>query len=136
MVNLIRGLSKQNVKFPSHFIVISTIMFYTFAAFTILFNQIVNDAMYQKFIASVGQNVIETFDPQGTMTLDALDQAVLMKILPRIAGERDYIEKVYGDKETVGLRSALVGKTVSLDKINEILERAKNTNANYITFWP
>ena len=82
------------------------------------------------------KRAIETFDPQGTMTLDALDQAVLMKILPRIAGERDYIEKVYGDKETVGLRSALVGKTVSLDKINEILERAKNTNANYITFWP
>ena len=82
------------------------------------------------------KRAIETFDPQGTTTLDALDQAVLMKILPRIAGERDYIEKVYGDKETVGLRSALVGKTVSLDKINEILERAKNTNANYITFWP
>lgn len=64
MVDLIRGLSKQNVKFPAHFIVLSTIAFYAFAAFTILFNQIVNDAMYQKFVLAVGEDVYAKFDPQ------------------------------------------------------------------------
>lgn len=64
MVDLIRGLSKQNVKFPSHFIILSTVAFYAFAIFTILFNQIVNDAMYQKFILAVGEDVYATFDPQ------------------------------------------------------------------------
>lgn len=64
MVDLIRGLSKQNVRFPSHFIVLSTVAFYAFAIFTILFNQIVNDAMYQKFILAVGEDVFAKFDPQ------------------------------------------------------------------------
>jgi hypothetical protein len=59
-----------------------------------------------------------------------------MKILPRIAGERDYIEKVYGEKESEGLRGALEGKPVSLSKISEILKRAKDTNSLHITFWP
>lgn len=82
------------------------------------------------------KRAIECFDADGKMNLDALDQAVLMKILPRIAGERDYIEKVYGEKESEGLRGALEGKTVSLKKIEEILKRAKDTNSQYITFWP
>lgn len=82
------------------------------------------------------KRAIECFDADGKMNLDALDQAVLMKILPRIAGERDYIEKVYGEKENEGLRGALAGKTVSLKKIEEILKRAKDTNLQYITFWP
>ena len=79
---------------------------------------------------------IECLDPEKKMGLDALDQAVLMKVLPRIAGERDYIEMVYGKKEDEGLRKALVGKADSLKKIEEILKRAKDMNAQYITFWP
>ena len=82
------------------------------------------------------KRAIECFDADGNMKLDALDQAVLMKILPRIAGERDYIEKVYGEKENEGLRGALEGKQVSLSKISEILKRAKDTNSLHITFWP
>ena len=82
------------------------------------------------------KRAIECFDAYGKMNLDALDQAVLMKILPRIAGERDYIEKVYGEKENEGLRGALEGKQVSLSKISEILKRAKDTNSLHITFWP
>lgn len=82
------------------------------------------------------KRAIECFDADGKMNLDALDQAVLMKILPRIAGERDYIEKVYGEKENEGLRGALEGKQVSLSKISEILKRAKDTNSLHITFWP
>lgn len=82
------------------------------------------------------KRAIECFDADGKMNLDALDQAVLMKILPRIAGERDYIEKVYGEKESEGLRGALEGKQVSLSKISEILKRAKDTNSLHITFWP
>ena len=82
------------------------------------------------------KRAIECFDADGKMKFDALDQAVLMKILPRIAGERDYIEKVYGEKENEGLRGALEGKQVSLSKISEILKRAKDTNSLHITFWP
>ena len=82
------------------------------------------------------KRAIECFDADGKMKLDALDQAVLMKILPRIAGERDYIEKVYGEKENEGLRGALEGKQVSLSKISEILKRVKDTNSLHITFWP
>lgn len=82
------------------------------------------------------KRAIECFDPEKKMGLDALDQAVLMKVLPRIAGERDYIEVVYGKKEDEGLRKALVGKADSLKKIEEILKRAKDMNAQYISFWP
>jgi hypothetical protein len=82
------------------------------------------------------KRAIACFDPSGAMKLDALDQAVLMKILPRVAGERDYIEQVYGKNEDEGLRKALEGKAVSLKKIAEIMKRARDMNAQYITFWP
>ena len=82
------------------------------------------------------KKAIACFDDGGTMKLDALDQAVLMKILPRVAGEKDYIEKVYGKNENEGLRKALEGKSVSLKKIAEIIKRANDMNAQYITFWP
>ncbi len=77
------------------------------------------------------KRAIKCFDAENGMKLDALDQAVLMKILPRIAGERDYIEKIYE-----ALRKVLEGKDVSLEKINTILKRAKDTNAQYVSFWP
>ena len=82
------------------------------------------------------------FDPDGTMKLDALDQAVLMKILPRIAGEKDYIKGVYGkpdksdNSDSKGLWKALEGKQASRDKIKAILDRAEAMNASYVTFWP
>ena len=74
---------------------------------------------------------IACFDPDGRMKIDALDQAVLMKVLPRIAGEREYIDNVYGK-----LKTALEGKKASLGKIDVIQKRANDTNAQYITFWP
>lgn len=82
------------------------------------------------------KKAIACFDKDSTMKLDALDQAVLMKILPRVAGEKDYIEKVYGKNDNEGLRNALEGKSVSLKKIAEIMKRANDMNAQYITFWP
>ena len=82
------------------------------------------------------KRAIKIFDPENKMGLDALDQAVLMKVLPRIAGEKDYIEIVYGKKEDEGLQKALAGKADSLKKIKEILKRAKDMNTQYITFWP
>ena len=82
------------------------------------------------------KRAIACFDKDSTMKLDALDQAVLMKILPRVAGEKDYIEKVYGKNDNEGLRNALEGKSVSLKKIAEIMKRANDMNAQYITFWP
>ena len=62
IVDLLKSLSKQNVKFPVHSIIIATVGFYAFAIFTILFNQIVNEAMYQKFIEAIGQDVYSQFD--------------------------------------------------------------------------
>ena len=82
------------------------------------------------------KRAIACFNKDSTMKLDALDQAVLMKILPRVAGEKDYIEKVYGKNDNEGLRKALEGKSVSLKKIAEIMKRANDMNAQYITFWP
>ena len=84
------------------------------------------------------KRAIEVFDPDNTMKLDALDQAVLMKILPRIAGEKDYIEQVYNgkDSKSKGLIQALDGKNASLEKIQSILDRANAMHAQYITFWP
>lgn len=82
------------------------------------------------------KRAIKCFDVGDEMKLDALDQAVLMKILPRVAGEKDYIEKVYGKNDNEGLRKALEGKSVSLKKIAEIMKRANDMNAQYITFWP
>lgn len=82
------------------------------------------------------KKAIACFDKDSTMKLDALDQAVLMKILPRVAGEKDYIETVYGKNDNEGLRNALEGKSVSLKKIAEIMKRANDMNAQYITFWP
>ena len=82
------------------------------------------------------KRAIKLFDPGNTMKLDALDQAVLMKVLPRIAGEADYIRRVYGKTEGEGLRKALEGKKVSLEKIAVILKRAEEADAQSITFWP
>ena len=84
------------------------------------------------------KRAIEVFDPDNTIKLDALDQAVLMKILPRIAGEKDYIEQVYNgkDSKSKGLIQALEGKNASLEKIQSILDRANAMHAQYITFWP
>lgn len=83
------------------------------------------------------KRALEVFDVgEKKIGLDPLDQAVLMKVLPRIAGEADYIIRVYGEEGKDGLCKALEGKPVSLEKIKKILKRAKDTNAQYITFWP
>lgn len=59
--NLVRSLSKQNVKFPVYSIIVSTIAFYAFAVFSTVFNQVVNDAMFQKFVETVGTEAFEQF---------------------------------------------------------------------------
>jgi len=82
------------------------------------------------------KRALEVFDPENKMKLDALDQAVLMKILPRVAGDADYIRGVYGATASEGLRKALEGKAVSLAKIEAILKRAKDAAAQSISFWP
>ena len=82
------------------------------------------------------KRAIKVFDAENTMKLDALDQAVLMKVLPRIAGEEEYIRKIYGESDADGLRSALEGKRASLEKIKLILKRANDMKAQHINFWP
>ena len=59
--NLIRGLSKQNLRFPVVFVVASTVAFYAFATFSIIFNQFINDAMYQKFVGAIGAEIVEQY---------------------------------------------------------------------------
>lgn len=62
IVDLLKSLSKQNVKFPVHSIIIATVGFYAFAIFTIIFNQVVNEAMYQKFVEAMGNESFGSFN--------------------------------------------------------------------------
>lgn len=49
-VSLLKSLSKQSVRFPIKYIVVSTVFFYAFAISTIMFNSMTNEAAYQNYI--------------------------------------------------------------------------------------
>lgn len=59
---LFKSLSKQNVKFPVVAITAATVAFYAFAIFAMTFNQIVNEAMYQKYVLAVGEGNLPGFN--------------------------------------------------------------------------
>jgi len=76
----------------------------------------------------------------------AFDDAVLMKLLPRIAGERAVVTEIFKGREQKGERAAKDGLlkfleydkeqqrgTASGEKMTEILDRG---NVPYLTFWP
>ena len=79
IVDLLKSLSKQNVKFPIHFIIVATIGFYAFASFAIVFNQVVNEAMYQKFVEAMGSESFGSFDKSQIETYRNLNSIFTFK---------------------------------------------------------
>lgn len=69
--------------------------------------------------------------------MEALDHVVMMKLLPRIHGERSTVRVLFeggkrGDKNVPGLESKLPSGELSVDMMKKILERRDE----YLTFWP
>ena len=69
--------------------------------------------------------------------MKALDHVVMMKLLPRIHGERSTVRVLFeggkrGDKNVPGLESKLPSGELSVDMMKKILERRDE----YLTFWP
>lgn len=69
--------------------------------------------------------------------MEALDHVVMMKLLPRIHGERGTVRVLFeggkrGDKNVPGLESKLLSGGLSVDMMKKILERRDE----YLTFWP
>ena len=69
--------------------------------------------------------------------MEALDHVVMMKLLPRIHGERGTVRALFeggkrGDKNVPGLESKLPSGGLSVDMMKKILERRDE----YLTFWP
>lgn len=63
----------------------------------------------------------------------AMDECVLMKVLPRIHGEESYVKKLFmGEGGTTGLKGILNDDTLSGKKMKEIIER----KTTYLSFWP
>ena len=86
---------------------------------------------------------MEAFDPGKTMKVDPLDHAVLMKVLPRIAGTKESVRTIFGGREDFAVATdaasgnSLLGilsdeSLLSNQKMRAILAR----NESYLTFWP
>lgn len=65
---------------------------------------------------------------------EAFDHLVLMKVLPRIIGEREMVKKLFGDSNNglIGLLGEGRSSALSVKKMNDILAR----NDSYLSFWP
>ncbi len=89
------------------------------------------------------KRAIKEFDPAGIMKVDSLDHVVLMKVLPRISGEKGYVANIFIGSEDIKNKlesptpDSLLGifkETTQLShgKMIDILSR----KASYLTFWP
>lgn len=89
------------------------------------------------------KRAIKEFDPDGTMKVDSLDHVVLMKVLPRISGEKGYVANIFIGSEDIKNKlesptpDSLLGifkeaAQLSHGKMIDILSR----KASYLTFWP
>lgn len=89
------------------------------------------------------KRAIKEFDPAGIMKVDSLDHVVLMKVLPRISGEKGYVANIFIGSEDIKNKlesptpDSLLGMfkeatQLSHGKMIDILSR----KASYLTFWP
>lgn len=89
------------------------------------------------------KRAIKEFDPAGIMKVDSLDHVVLMKVLPRISGEKGYVANIFIGSEDIKNKlesptpDSLLGifkeaTQLSHGKMIDILSR----KASYLTFWP
>ncbi|MDY2888909.1 MAG: hypothetical protein SOU19_05005 [Candidatus Caccosoma sp.] len=53
--NILKGLSKQNLRFPIKKIIVSAVAYYAFAISLFVINKMVNDASLQDYVNSIGQ---------------------------------------------------------------------------------
>lgn len=79
IVDILKSLSKQSIRFPVHSIVIATVGFYAFATFALIFNQVVNEAMYQKFVENMGNGSFGSFDQSQIETYRKLNSIFTIK---------------------------------------------------------
>ena len=68
----------------------------------------------------------------SSVAAEAIDHVVLMKLLPRIHGEKSVVEEIFKGKDKSGGLCAAVGDGLSKTQMEAILER----KAEYLTFWP
>ena len=76
-------------------------------------------------------------DEKKNLAAEALDHVVLMKLLPRIHGERAAVKTIFeggkrDGKETPGLKGKLPSGGLSVGMMDKILARGDE----YLTFWP
>ena len=96
-------------------------------------------ALYEAALAKLnGVNLATATDEEKKKyAMEALDHVVMMKLLPRIHGERGTVRVLFeggkrGDKNVPGLESKLPSGGLSVDMMKKILERRDE----YLTFWP
>jgi energy-coupling factor transporter ATP-binding protein EcfA2 len=96
-------------------------------------------ALYEAALAKLdGVDLAAANDEEKKkFAMKALDHVVMMKLLPRIHGERGTVRVLFeggkrGDKNVPGLESKLPSGGLSVDMMKKILERRDE----YLTFWP
>ena len=96
-------------------------------------------ALYEAALAKLdGVDLAAATDEEKKKyAMEALDHVVMMKLLPRIHGERGMVRVLFeggkrGDKNVPGLESKLSSGGLSVDMMKKILERRDE----YLTFWP
>jgi hypothetical protein len=99
-------------------------------------------ALYEAAWAKLTGVDLATVEPakKEELATKALDHVVLMKLLPRIHGERRVVEGIFkgrkakgpdGDKDLPGLKTKVSGG-LSAEMMDKILARSDE----YLTFWP
>ena len=96
-------------------------------------------ALYEAALAKLNgvDLAAATDEEKKKYAMEALDHVVMMKLLPRIHGERSTVRVLFeggkrGDKNVPGLESKLPSGELSVDMMKKILERRDE----YLTFWP
>ena len=96
-------------------------------------------ALYEAALAKLNEVDLAaaTDEEKKKYAMEALDHVVMMKLLPRIHGERGTVRVLFeggkrGDKNVPGLESKLPSGGLSVDMMKKILERRDE----YLTFWP
>lgn len=82
-------------------------------------------ALYKAAIEKLGQD-------NASSAVTALDHIVLMKLLPRIHGEREDVKRIFKGKDGNGGLISVVNGGLSEKQMESILKRG----GDYLTFWP